>query len=83
VGEGAPITWDSDALTVAERIMSEVAGHKFIQKANDPAHLTVIIGVISSGKGEFSDDQIVSLADGASCITKKSGKNRVIVKAPA
>jgi PleD family two-component response regulator len=33
--------------------------------------------------GEVSEDEIVSLADEASYIAKKSGKNRVVVKAPA
>jgi GGDEF domain-containing protein len=83
VGEGAPLKRDGDALTVAERIMSEVAGHNFIHKVNDPIHLTVSIGVYSSEKGEVSEDQIVSLADKAPYIAKKSGKNRVIVKVPA
>jgi len=68
---------------VAERIKSEVAGHNFIQKANDPVHLTVSIGVYSSEKGEVTEDQIVSLADEACYIAKKSGKNRVVVKVPA
>jgi PleD family two-component response regulator len=45
-------------------------------------HLTVSIGIYSSEKGEVSEDQMVSLADEASYLAKKSGKNRVIVKVP-
>ena len=78
-----PESTPGGALMVAERIKSEVAGHNFIQKANDPVHLTVSIGVYSSDNGEVSEDQIVSLADEASYIAKKSGKNRVVVKVPA
>jgi len=66
---------------VAERIKSEVAGHNFIQNASDPVHLTVSIGIYSSESGDVSEDQIVSLADEASYIAKKSGKNQVVVKA--
>jgi len=44
--------------------------------------LTVSIGVYSSENGEISEDQIVSLADDASYNAKKSGKNRVVVRAP-
>jgi diguanylate cyclase (GGDEF)-like protein len=68
---------------VAERIKSEVAVHNFINNANDPVHLTVSIGIYSSPNGEASEDQIVSLADEASYVAKKAGKNRVVVKAPA
>jgi diguanylate cyclase (GGDEF)-like protein len=68
---------------VAERIKSEVAGHNFIKNANDPVHLTVSIGIYSSDSGDVSEDQMVSLADEASYVAKKSGKNRVVVKAPA
>ena len=78
-----PESTPGGSLMVAERIKSEVAGHNFIQKENDPVHLTVSIGIYSSENGEVSEDQIVSLADEASYIAKKSGKNRVVVKAPA
>ena len=67
---------------VAERIKSDVAEYNFIQSADNPVHLTVSIGVYSSENGEVSEDQIVSLADEASYIAKKAGKNRVVVKAP-
>ena len=62
------------ALMVAERIKSDVAGHNFIQSAENPVHLTVSIGVYSSENGEVSEDQIVSLADDASYIAKKAEK---------
>ena len=78
-----PESTPGGALMVAERIKSDVAGHNFIQNADNPVHLTVSIGVYSSEKGEVSEDQIVSLADEASYIAKKAGKNRVVVKAPA
>ena len=67
---------------VAERIKSEVAGQNFIPKADNPVHLTVSIGIYSSDSGDVSEDQIVSLADEASFVAKKSGKNQVVVKAP-
>jgi len=78
-----PESTPGGALMVAERIKSEVAGHNFIKDAKDPVHLTVSIGIYSAEKGEVSEDQIVSLADDASYTAKKSGKNRVVVKAPA
>jgi diguanylate cyclase (GGDEF)-like protein len=77
-----PESTPGGALMVAERIKLEVAAHNFIQDANEPVHLTVSIGIYSSENGEVSEDQIVSLADEASYIAKKSGKNRVVVKAP-
>jgi diguanylate cyclase (GGDEF)-like protein len=76
-----PESTPGGSLMVAERIKSEVAGHNFIQNASDPVHLTVSIGIYSSDSGDVSEDQIVSLADEASYIAKKSGKNQVVVKA--
>jgi diguanylate cyclase (GGDEF)-like protein len=78
-----PESTPGGALMVAERIKYEVAMHNFIPDANDPVHLTVSIGIYSSANGEATEDQIVSLADEASYLAKKSGKNRVVVKAPA
>ena len=77
-----PESTPGGALMVAERIKMEVAEHNFIHNATDPVHLTVSIGIYSSENGEVSEDQIVSLADEASYIAKKSGKNQVVVKAP-
>jgi diguanylate cyclase (GGDEF)-like protein len=77
-----PESTPGGALMVAERIKSEVAGHNFIPKAENSVHLTVSIGIYSSVNGDVSEDQIVSLADEASYIAKKSGKNQVVVKAP-
>jgi diguanylate cyclase (GGDEF)-like protein len=77
-----PESTPGGALMVAERIKLEVAEHNFIQNASDPVHLTVSIGIYSSEGGEVSEDQMVSLADEASYVAKKSGKNRVVVKAP-
>ena len=76
-----PESTPGGALMVAERIKSEVSEHNFIPEASDPVHLTVSIGIYSSEKGEASEDQMVALADEASYIAKKSGKNRVVVKA--
>ncbi len=70
------------ALMVAERIKSEVGDHNFIQSANIPVHLTVSIGIYSAESWEVTEDQMVSFADEASYLAKKSGKNRVVVKAP-
>lgn len=77
-----PESTPGGALMVAERIKTEVGGHNFIQNASEPVHITVSIGIYSSDSGEVSEDQIVSLADEASYIAKKSGKNQVVVKAP-
>lgn len=77
-----PESTPGGALMVAERIKSEVAEHNFIPNASDPVHLTVSIGIYSSERGDVSEDQMVSFADEASYVAKKSGKNRVVVKAP-
>jgi diguanylate cyclase (GGDEF)-like protein len=76
-----PESTPGGALMVAERIKSEVAGHNFINNSSDQVQLTVSIGIYSSDCGEVTEDQMVSLADEASYAAKKSGKNRVIVKA--
>jgi len=76
-----PESTPGGSLMVAERIKSEVAGYNFIQSASDPVHLTVSIGIYSSDSGDVSEDQMVSFADEASYIAKKSGKNQVVVKA--
>ena len=70
------------ALMVAERFKSEVAGHIFNNNSSDQAHITVSIGICSSDSGDASEDQIVSMADEACYLAKKTGKNRVVVKAP-
>jgi diguanylate cyclase (GGDEF)-like protein len=75
-----PESTPAGALMVAERIKLEVAGHNFIQNAEDPEHLTVSIWIYSSENGEVTEDQIVSLADEASYIAKTAGKNQVVVK---
>jgi len=77
-----PESTPGGALMVAERIKSEVAENNFIKTANNSVHLTVSIGIYSSVNGDVSEDQIVSLADEASYVAKKSGKNQVVVKAP-
>jgi diguanylate cyclase (GGDEF)-like protein len=77
-----PESTPGGALMVAERVKSEVAGHNFIDNASIPVHLTVSIGIYSSDSGDVSEDQMVSLADEASYVAKKSGKNQVVVKAP-
>jgi diguanylate cyclase (GGDEF)-like protein len=68
---------------VAERIKREVAEHKFIHNVEYPMHLTVSIGIYSALSGDVTEDQIVSLADEASYLAKKGGKNQVVVKASA
>ena len=77
--ESAP----AGALMVAERIQSEVASHNFISNAKIDVHLTVSIGIFTTENGGVSEDQIVSYADEAAYTAKKSGKNRVVVKATA
>lgn len=77
-----PESTPGGALMVAERVKLEVAEHNFIQNASDPVHLTVSIGIFSSERGEVTEDQMVSFADEASYVAKKSGKNQVVVKAP-
>lgn len=78
-----PESTPGGALMVAERIKYEVAMHNFILNASEPVHLTVSIGIYSSANGDASEDQIVALADEASYLAKKAGKNRVVVKVPA
>jgi len=77
-----PESTPGGSLMVAERIKTEVAGHNFIQKADNPVHLTLSIGIYSSENGDISEDQMVSFADEACYVAKKSGKNQVVVKAP-
>jgi len=78
-----PESTPAGALMVAERIKTEVGAYNFIHHSKDPIHLTVSIGIYSSDRGDVSEDQIVSLADEAAYVAKKSGKNQVVVKAPA
>jgi diguanylate cyclase (GGDEF)-like protein len=75
-----PESTPGGSLMVAERIKSEVAGHNFIHNAKESVHMTVSIGIYSSDCGDVSEDQMVSLADEASYVAKKSGKNQVVVK---
>ena len=76
-----PESTPGGALMVAERIKLEVAEHNFIHNAEERVHLTVSIGIYTSENGDVTEDQIVSLADEASYIAKKAGKNQVVVKA--
>ena len=78
-----PESTPGGALMVAERIKMEVAEHNFIHNFEYPMHLTVSIGIYCSLKGDVTEDQIVSLADEASYLAKKGGKNQVVVKASA
>jgi diguanylate cyclase (GGDEF)-like protein len=75
-----PESTPGGALMVAERVKLEVADHNFIQNAKKSVHLTVSIGIYTSENGDVTEDQIVSLADEASYIAKKTGKNQVVVK---
>ena len=77
-----PESTPGGALMVAERIKSEVAAHNFTLDSKESVHLTVSIGIYSSDCGDVTEDQIVSFADEASYLAKKSGKNQVVVKAP-
>ena len=77
-----PESTPGGALMVAERIKAEVAVHNFIENAEVPVYLTVSIGIYSSENGNVTEDQIVSLADEACYVAKKSGKNQVVVKSP-
>jgi diguanylate cyclase (GGDEF)-like protein len=78
-----PESTPGGALMVAERIKMEVGAYNFIHDAKEQVHLTVSIGIYSSDNGDATEDQIVSLADEASYIAKKNGKNQVVVKASA
>jgi diguanylate cyclase (GGDEF)-like protein len=78
-----PESTPAGALMVAERMKTEVGGHNFIPNSRYPVHLTVSIGIYSTEDGGVSEDQMVSLADEAAYLAKKSGKNRVVVKAIA
>ncbi len=75
-----PESTPGGALMVAERNVAEVGGYNFIPEAENPVNMTVSIGIYSSEKGEISEDEIVSLADGACYVAKTSGKNRIVVK---
>ncbi|MGE5285396.1 MAG: GGDEF domain-containing protein [Actinomycetota bacterium] len=77
-----PESTPGGALMVAERVKTEVAGYNFTYNLIDKAHLTVSIGIYTSDYGDVTEDKIVALADEACYVAKKTGKNRIVVKAP-
>ncbi len=78
-----PESSPAGALMVAERIKTEIASFNFIQDITLDIKLTVSIGIYTSDGGGVTEDQMVSYADEAAYTAKKSGKNRVVVKAPS
>lgn len=77
--EAAPV----GAQMLAERIKTEIASNNFLENGNEPAHLTVSIGIYTSIEGADSEDLMVGFADEAAYLAKHSGKNQVVVKAHA
>lgn len=71
------------AQMLAERIKTEIASHNFLENGNEPAHVTVSIGIYTSTEGADSEDLMVGYADEAAYLAKNAGKNQVVVKAHA
>jgi diguanylate cyclase (GGDEF)-like protein len=75
-----PESTASGALMLAERIKTEIGHHPFLEPSGEGSHLTVSVGIYSSGMGDSTEERMVKLADEAVYMAKNSGKNRVFVK---
>ena len=78
-----PESTPGGALMLAERIKTDIARCDFNPEVGGGVQLTVSVGIYSAEGGAVSEDQIVGFADEAAYLAKKSGKNRVVVKAHA
>jgi diguanylate cyclase (GGDEF)-like protein len=74
-----PETDQSGAIVLAERIKNEVASMNMSPVEDERVTLTVSIGICSCPAGNMTPDQIVSRADDASYLAKKTGKNRICI----
>jgi diguanylate cyclase (GGDEF)-like protein len=70
----------SGALMLAERIKTEISHYPFRETSEGGGHLTVSVGIYSSGVGDSTEERMVKFADEAVYLAKNSGKNRVFVK---
>ncbi len=75
-----PEATPAGALMLAERIKTEIDGHRFFELSGGEGHLTVSIGIYSMGKEDVSEQKMVKFADEAAYLAKTMGKNRVVVK---
>lgn len=78
-----PESTPAGALMFAERIKTEIAGHRFLETGDEHARLTVSIGIYSTDNGDLSEERMVRFADEAAYLAKGSGKNCVVVRAHA
>ena len=75
-----PEATPAGALMLAERIKTEIYGHRFFETSGEEGHLSVSIGIYSMGKEDVSEQKMVKFADEAAYLAKNMGKNRVVVK---
>lgn len=75
-----PEATPAGALMLAERIKTEIDGHRFFEPSGGEGRLTVSIGIYSMGKEDVSEQKMVKFADEAAYLAKTMGKNRVVVK---
>jgi diguanylate cyclase (GGDEF)-like protein len=85
--EFAIVLVDTNKLTaaqVAERLRERVAGHPFPHGAGQPGgSLSISIGVASFPDDAVESEALVRAADAALYAAKRSGRNRVVLAAPA
>lgn len=74
-----PETDQRGAIVLAERIKSEVAKMNMSPVEDERAALTVSIGICSTHAGNITPDQLVSRADDASYLAKKTGKDKICI----
>lgn len=74
-----PETEQTGAIVLAERIKNEVASLDISPVEDERVTLTVSIGICSSRGGEMTPDQIMSRADDAAYLAKKTGKNKICI----
>lgn len=74
-----PETDQRGAIVLAERIKNEVARMNMSPVEDERAELTVSIGICSTYAGNITPDQLVSRADDASYLAKKTGKDKICI----
>ena len=77
-----PDTPQADALRVAERIRSALQSHPDAQRF-DQGPLTVSIGIASAPVHGLHLDELIAAADAAVYESKRQGRDRAVVAAPA
>ncbi|WP_345984628.1 diguanylate cyclase [Sulfurimonas sp. HSL-1656] len=73
-----PETAHDEAMKLAERLCSEIAGEPYMTGAERSFSLTVSLGVASLSEHIDTADKLLEAADAAMYVAKKSGRNRVV-----